>query len=194
MCVGQSNTAIFAGDCQRRKDCYSSFELPYVRLLPWPTALRPVLFVSGCSTGRLMNARLSLGANFNVITRPKDVDENIYRAQACGSTTAFLSNAPRRHWYIIDSLLLFEYLYNGFEVDITALNVCLIILQDTSELHMCLRLVPQYPPNMPKYTPSTQFSDCWSNLLPPELHLLFSGQGVFGFRWNCRATGAGGTA
>lgn len=42
-------------------------------------------------------------------------------------------------------MLLFEYLYSGFEGDVTALNVCLIILQDPSELPICLRLVAPIP-------------------------------------------------
>ena len=53
----------------------------------------------------------------------------------------FLCNTLSGTLYIIDNLPLFDYLYIGFEGVVTALNVCLIILQDTSELPMCLRLV-----------------------------------------------------
>ncbi|MGM9736964.1 MAG: hypothetical protein ACI3ZT_00960 [Candidatus Cryptobacteroides sp.] len=46
-----------------------------VRLQP---RLMPSLHPAPNSTGNLMNARLSLGADFNVITRPKDTKGCIY--------------------------------------------------------------------------------------------------------------------
>ena len=47
----QSNTALLPGQCQSRKDRYLSLQLLYVRLLPRPTALPPMPFVSGHSHG-----------------------------------------------------------------------------------------------------------------------------------------------
>ena len=47
----QSNTALLPGQCQSRKDRYLSLQLLYVRLLPRPTALPPMPFVSGYSHG-----------------------------------------------------------------------------------------------------------------------------------------------
>lgn len=58
-----------------------------------------------------------------------------------GSVWIIFHNTLSGTLYIIDNLPLFDYLYIGFEGVVTALNVCLIILQDTSELPMCLRLV-----------------------------------------------------
>ena len=50
-CEGQSNCALFPGQCQSRKDRHPSHQHPCVRLLPRPTALPPMLFVSGYSHG-----------------------------------------------------------------------------------------------------------------------------------------------
>lgn len=47
----QSNTALIRGQCQSRKDRYLSLQLLCVRLLPRPTALPPMPFVSGYSHG-----------------------------------------------------------------------------------------------------------------------------------------------
>ena len=48
---GQSNCALFPGQCQSRKDRHPSHLCPCVRLLPRPTALPPMPFVSGYSHG-----------------------------------------------------------------------------------------------------------------------------------------------
>ena len=48
---GQCNGALFPGQCQSRKDPLPSHLCPCVRLLPRPTALPPMLFVSGYSHG-----------------------------------------------------------------------------------------------------------------------------------------------
>lgn len=48
-CVGQSNTALLSGQFQSRMDRYLSLQLLCVRLLPRPSALPPVPFVSGYS-------------------------------------------------------------------------------------------------------------------------------------------------
>lgn len=40
-CEGQSNCALFPGQCQSRKDRHPSHQRPCVRLLPRPTALPP---------------------------------------------------------------------------------------------------------------------------------------------------------
>ena len=50
-CEGQSNCALFPGQCQSRKDRHPSRQRPCVRLLPRPTALPPMPFVSGYSHG-----------------------------------------------------------------------------------------------------------------------------------------------
>ena len=50
-CEGQSNCALFPGQCQSRKDRHPSHQRPCVRLLPRPTALPPMPFVSGHSHG-----------------------------------------------------------------------------------------------------------------------------------------------
>ena len=50
-CEGQSNCALFPGQCQSRKDPHPSHQRPCVRLLPRPTALPPMPFVSGYSHG-----------------------------------------------------------------------------------------------------------------------------------------------
>lgn len=50
-CEGQSNGALFPGQCQSRKERYLSLQLLCVRLLPRPTALPPMPFVSGYSHG-----------------------------------------------------------------------------------------------------------------------------------------------
>lgn len=47
----QSNTALLPGQCQSRKDRYLSLQHLCVRLLPRPTALPPMPFVSGYSHG-----------------------------------------------------------------------------------------------------------------------------------------------
>ena len=106
---------------------------------------------------------------------------------------------PKYPWYIIYNLPLFEYLYIGFEGTVTALNACLIILQDTSELPMCLRLVDPIPS---WYTQVySQYAVLWllvlgrqCDFLSPERHLLFPEQGVFGLCRDLRLAGAGGTA
>ena len=69
----------------------------------------------------------------------------VHWEQSCYRTPAFLCDTLSGTLYIIDNLPLFEYLYRGFEGAVIALNVCLIILQDTSELPMCLRLVAPIP-------------------------------------------------
>ena len=66
-------------------------------------------------------------------------------AQSCCRTPAFLCDTLSSTLYIIDNLPLFEYLYSGFDGTVTALIFCLNILQDTSELPMCLRLVAPIP-------------------------------------------------
>ena len=89
-CERQSNCALFPGQCQSRKDPHPSHQRPCVRLLPRPTALPPYaicvrlqprlspsLHPAPNSIGQLMNARFSLGAKFNVITRPKGGEESI---------------------------------------------------------------------------------------------------------------------
>ena len=50
-CEGQSNCALFTGQCQSRKDRHPSHQHPCVWLLPRPTALPPMLFVSGYCHG-----------------------------------------------------------------------------------------------------------------------------------------------
>ena len=50
-CEGQSSCALFSGQCQSRKDRNPSHQRPCVRLLPRPTALPPMPFVSGYSHG-----------------------------------------------------------------------------------------------------------------------------------------------
>lgn len=50
-CECQSNTALLTGQCQSRIDRYLSLQLLCVRLLPRPTALPPMPFVSGYSHG-----------------------------------------------------------------------------------------------------------------------------------------------
>lgn len=50
-CEGRSNCALFPGQCQSRKDRHPSHQRPCVRLLPRPTALPPMPFVSGYSHG-----------------------------------------------------------------------------------------------------------------------------------------------
>lgn len=50
-CEGQSNCALFPGQCQSRKNRYPSHQRPCFRLLPRPTALPPMPFVSGYSDG-----------------------------------------------------------------------------------------------------------------------------------------------
>ena len=50
-CEGQSNCALFPEQCQSRKDPHPSHQRPCVRLLPRPTALPPMPFVSGYSHG-----------------------------------------------------------------------------------------------------------------------------------------------
>ena len=46
-CESQSKCALFPGQCQSRKDRYPSHQRPCFRLLPRPTALPPMPFVSG---------------------------------------------------------------------------------------------------------------------------------------------------
>lgn len=50
-CEGKCNGALFPGQCQSRKDRHPSHQHPCVRLLPRPTALPPMPFVSGYSHG-----------------------------------------------------------------------------------------------------------------------------------------------
>ena len=50
-CVGQSTTALLPGQCRSRRDHYLSLQHLCVRLLPRPTALPPMPFVSGYSHG-----------------------------------------------------------------------------------------------------------------------------------------------
>lgn len=51
---------------------------PLCHLCPAQPRLTPSLHPAPNSTGHLLNARFSVGANFNVITRPKDAAGNIY--------------------------------------------------------------------------------------------------------------------
>lgn len=119
--------------------------------------------------------------------------------QSCWRTTAILYDTLSIPWYIIDILSLFEYLYICFERTVSALYVCLIILQDTSELPMCLRLVATIPSWYAQVY--SKYAVLWllvfgrqCDLLSPEWHLLFPEQGVFGFCRNCWTDGAGWTS
>ena len=51
---------------------------PYAICVRLQPRLTPSLHPAPNSTGHLMNARFSIGANFNVITRPKDAAGYIY--------------------------------------------------------------------------------------------------------------------
>ena len=59
------------GSCRGLRPC------PLCHLCPATATAEPSLHPAPNSTGHLMNARFSLGAKFNVITRPKGVAEDI---------------------------------------------------------------------------------------------------------------------
>lgn len=85
-----SRTPFYLASAASRREPAAAYGLaPYAICVRLQPRLTPSLHPAPNSTGHLLNARFSVGANFNVITRPKDAARNIYmffgrsRAAAC---------------------------------------------------------------------------------------------------------------
>lgn len=83
-----------ASAASRRSPAAAYGLAPYAICVRLQPRLVPSLHPPPNSTGHLMNARFSVSANFNAITRPKDAAGHIYIfilwAQSCCYTPAFL--------------------------------------------------------------------------------------------------------
>lgn len=83
-----SRTPFYLASAASRREPAAAYGLaPYAICVRLQPQLTPSLHPAPNGTGQLMNARFSLCANFNVITRPKDAAGDIYlffgRSRAC---------------------------------------------------------------------------------------------------------------
>ena len=103
--------------------------------LPRPTALPPLLFVSGCRHGcrrhdilpqtaeaYLTDARLSGGANITASSR-SEVVKRVYICNKGAAAVAALGSRCRIGFYLIDAQANFEYLCNRIPMESTCSKV-----------------------------------------------------------------------